>query len=99
MLPDPAVANLLARLPLARDIRFSVLDDPRGDVLPSISLLLAAGECREPGATCFVYPRARNIAIATCVIEALSRLKDEFPSLLEEYARRGFERGERVCVL
>ena len=40
----------------------------------------------------------RNAAIAA-VLTALSRLKAEFPSLVEDYARHAFTQGQRVRVL
>jgi hypothetical protein len=62
-------------------------------------VLLAAGQGSVPSACCFVYPRSTSVALAAAVVGALSRLRDAFPGLLEAYARRGFELGQRVRVL
>lgn len=89
---------LVARYPLLSDLQFGtggVRDAP----LPGLGLLLAAANKCEPGACCFVFPRSSSITSATAVIGALTRLKSDFPRRVEDFARRGFTRGQRVSVL
>ena len=70
-----------------------------GAILPFLSLLLAAADEGESGACCFLLPCSTGIAMCSAILGALSRLQAEFPRLLENHARQGFQRGQRVRVL
>ena len=48
---------------------------------------------------CVLLPCTTDIGVYTAVLAALSGVVERFPSLLKEYARTGFERGERIRVL
>lgn len=92
------ISRLLVRYPLLTELRFGLED--AGEAPPiGLALLLAAAEKREPGACCFVFPRSTRLALTTAVVGALTRLKREFPARLNEYARRGLRKGQRVSVL
>jgi hypothetical protein len=94
-----SIGDLVQKQALVTELYFTLTGESQPDSLPSLALLLAAGSSPEPGAICFMYPRADRIVLATAVLGALARLGEEFPSLLEAYAHRGFRNGQRVRVL
>jgi hypothetical protein len=61
--------------------------------------LLAAANNRNPGGCCFVLDVSTGTTVVAALLTALSRLKTDFPGLVENYARHAFRQGERVRVL
>jgi len=73
-------------------------DTPREQIPWFFGFLLAAATNPNPGASCFVLEKTSGTASIAAILTAFSRLKADFPKLVEEYARRAFARGQRVRV-
>lgn len=56
-----------------------------------------AGE--SPSSTCFVYPNKSGVAHTVSLLLSLTNLRRRLPRLLNDFAERGFETGQRVEVL
>jgi hypothetical protein len=63
------------------------------------AFLLAAANYRKPGGYCFVLDVSLGTTAIAALLTALSRLKADFPRLVEDYARSAFTLGQRVRVL
>ena len=62
------------------------------------AFFLAAGTQREAGPCCFVLDKTPGTTAIASAILALSRLREEFPRLAEDYARTALTPGQRVRV-
>jgi hypothetical protein len=72
---------------------------PREQIPWFFGFLLAAANNRSPGACCFVLDTSAGTTVVAALLTALSRLKSDFPDLVEHYAEHAFRPGERVRVL
>ena len=61
-------------------------------------IILAAATRREPGAYCFVLDKTPGTTAIAALLIALIRANDEFPNLVDHYARTALRRGQRVKV-
>ncbi len=103
--PSQSAAELLIdefrqRFPLLEKIVGEFGDDgPREQVPWFFGFLLAAANNPNPGGCCFVLDISSGTTAIAALLTALSRLKADFPGLVEDYARHAFTPGERVRVL
>ena len=100
---DDSVQGLIGefntRFPLLREItgRFGEMAAAEG--IPGFfAFFLAAAARREAGPCCFVLDKTPGTTAIASVILALSRLREDFPRLAEEYARKALIPGQRVRV-
>lgn len=88
------------RFPLLEKIVGKFGDEgPRERVPWFFGFLIAAANSPNPGGCCFVLDMSSGTTAIAALLTALSRLKAEFPSLVEDYARHTFTQGQRVRVL
>src|SRR2546425_8297649 len=93
------VAELEGRYPLLRDVVVRVGGSAWEELPRALGFLLSAAESDTPQVCCILLPETESIGYLTAILLALSRLRTEFPALLQEYATRGLEYGQRVRVL
>jgi hypothetical protein len=74
-------------------------ESPREQIPRFLGFLLAAANNQNPGGCCFVLDASTGTTVVAALLTALSRLKTDFPSLVESYALHAFRRGEHVRVL
>lgn len=97
---DAVWKELARRYPLLQEIIAGTQHDECWDQLPRfLGFLLAAAESPGPQTCCILLPETESIGYLAAVLLALSKLRDEFPDLLRDYARKGLEVGQRVRVL
>jgi hypothetical protein len=82
---------------------FHKIDGEFGDCRERIpwyfGFLIAAAHSDRPGGHCFVLDSSPGTSAIVAVLAALNRLQSDFASLVEDYARFSFKRGQRVRVL
>ena len=75
-----------------------------GESMPSeripwfFAYILSAAGRPGAGACCIVLEKSRGTTAIAAILSSLMRLQQDFPSLIEQYARTEFERGQRVKV-
>jgi hypothetical protein len=88
------------RFPLLEKIVGEFGDEgPRERIPWFFGFLLAAANNPNPGGCCFVLDISAGTTAIAALLAALSRLKADFPRLVEDYARHEFTPGQRVRVL
>ena len=92
------ISEFNARFPLLREImgQFGETTDVEG--IPWFFAFFLAAAQRETGPCCFVLDKTPGTTAIVSVILALSRLREEFPRLAEDYARTALAPGQRVMV-
>lgn len=87
--------------PLLSELEFRVERDAGFSSLPSvIGLILFACARRDNSRSCcLMLPDIRTVATLSALVASLSWLRNEFPRLLDEYAKKTFKKGQRVSVL
>ena len=107
MIGDPAqsatellIDEFYQRFPLLKKIvgEFGG-DGPRERVPWFFGFLLAAANNPNPGGCCFVLDMSTGTTAIAALLTALSRLKADFPRLVEDHARHKFTQGQRVRIL
>src|SRR5262249_16627420 len=94
------IGTFRARFPLFDRIAGNFGDESSREQIPwFFGYLLAAANNRNPGACCFILDVSTGTTAVAALLTALTRLKTDFPSLVEGYAQNAFQRGERVRVL
>lgn len=87
---------LKARFPLLFDLKLCRAGGSHEDLAAFMGVLLTAMEEAPQSPFCFVFPRKASIAPLSATLYALGKFAHDFPSLAEEYAKRGFKSGTRV---
>lgn len=88
------------RFPLLEKIVGEFGDDGSRERIPwFFGFLLAAANNPNPGGCCFVLDISTGTTAIAALLTALSRLKADFPGLVQNYARHAFTLGQRVRVL
>ena len=93
------IGEFNTRFPLLREITGRFGETTAVEGIPGFfAFFLAAAARREAGPCCFVLDKTPGTTAIASVILALSRLREEFPSLAEHYARTALTPGQRVMV-
>jgi hypothetical protein len=87
---------LRARFPLLFSLRLCQGGASNEELAAFMGILLAAMEQSPRSPFCFVFPRKSSMAPLSATLYALGKFALDFPRLAEEYARRGFDVGNRV---
>ena len=100
---DNSVQSLIsefnARFPLLREITGQFGETTGEEGIPwFFAFFLAAATQRETGSCCFVLDKTLGTTAIISVVLALSRLREDFPKLAENYALTALTRGQRVRV-
>ena len=96
---DDAQNALKSRFPLLTSLRIYNGPGETESLAAFTGVLLAAIAESRHSSFCFVFPRKDRIAPLAAVLYALGRFAVDFPALAEEYARRSFEKGQRVKLV
>lgn len=90
---------LVQRFPLLTSLSIRRCSEDSEELATFMGVLLGAIEESRYASFCFVFPRKDEIAPLTAVLYSLGRFAVDFPKLAEEYARRSFQRGQRVRLV
>jgi hypothetical protein len=93
---DKACDEFKLRFPFLSSLRLQYRNDDVEDLALFMGILLGTIERSRRPVFCFIFPRKGQIAPLTAVLYSLGRFALEFPKLAENYARRSFQKGERV---
>ena len=97
---DKLKQELINRFPLLDCLTIRANSSSDFETFPYVlGILLAATESREKHYCCLLLPKTDGAAFSIAILLALSKLKEEFPALLANYAQTSFHRGEKVRVL
>lgn len=89
-------AELEDRYPLLASLRLYQHDDEPEQFASFLGLILAGLDRTDEAPLCFVVPRKDSLAAITTILYALSGFAKNFPSLVESYADKSFQIGQRV---
>jgi len=88
-----------AKLPLLGILQFSDRPDSPATYLPNFIGLIAAILESAERPCCIVLPDFKGVSIAVSALVAISRLREDFPTILREHADASFrERVDHVIV-
>src|SRR5438874_9731997 len=93
---DTAFNDFKRRFPLLGSLRLQYKNEELEDMHLFMGILLATIEEARERAFCFVFPRKGETAALGAVLYSLGRFASEFPKLAQNYARRSFQKGQRV---
>lgn len=91
--------QLSQRFPLLGQImgRFGETSEPE-DIPSFFALLLAAATSHRRGMCCLVLDKTRGTSAIAAMLLAFTRLKENYPALVSDYARNALRKGSRVRV-
>ena len=90
---------VIAKLPLLGILQFSDGPDSQTTYLPNFIGLIAAILESAERPCCIVLPDCKGVSIAVSALVAISRLREDFPTILREHADASFrERVDHVIV-
>ena len=92
-------AQLDVQFSLRKDLLFGQSESTLLSAPQIISLVAAMANPELPGSNCLLIPVRENVAAVTAVLIAFQSTVAHFPSLLQNYLEKSFQRGERVRVL
>ena len=93
------IDELRRRFPLFERIVGQFGERTKDERIPWLfGLLLAAASTRVPGVCCFVLDKTRGTTAVTAVLLAFVRLREDYPDLVQSYARTALRNGQRVKV-
>lgn len=96
---DDTLNTLKQRFPLLASLRLYNGPGDTEAIAAFMGILLAAIAESRHSTFCFVFPRKARIAPLTAVLYALGRFAVDFPDLAKHYAKRSFEKGQRVKLV
>src|SRR5579862_9523145 len=90
---------LRKRFPVLTSIRIFHGAADGEDLATFMGVLLAGMEGSRDSAFCFVFPQKLGIAPLSASLYALGKFAVEFPTLAQNYAKSGFQNGQRVKLV
>ena len=96
---EELIALLKERLPLLRDTSGMFgIESTRERIPWFIALLLSAATSNDRGACCFVLDKTSGTTAIVAALLSFVKLREEFPQMVEDYARKALQIGQRVKV-
>ena len=93
------IGEFRRRFPLIDSLLGQFGEGVKSESIPwFFGFILAAAANPSPGACCVVLDKTRGTVAIAAILSGLLRLKRDFPSLVENYARTALQRGQRVKV-
>ena len=96
---EELIAQLSTRFPLLSRLSGQFGYESACEGIPRFfALLMAAATSHDRGACCFVLNKTLGTTAMAAVLLALTKLQEEFPMLVEEYAQSALRVGQHVRV-
>ncbi len=96
---EELIALLKQRLPLLKDTSgIFGIESTREQIPWFIALLMSAATSHDRGACCFVLDKTSGTTAIVATLLSFVKLREEFPQMVDDYARKALQVGQRVKV-